>query len=90
LEAGQSSERPYQDYSEMDLYETLHQFEKDYEAADRERERVINAYGGGGAVLEDEDYRSATERRMRIDHEISEIDHERQTRRQEHRERREH
>jgi hypothetical protein len=83
-----SSGRPYKDYSELDLYESLHELQQYYVQADRERDEVIQAYSGSGAVLEDEDYRSATQRRSQISDAIAQINDEREFRRQENRQRR--
>ena len=49
-----------------------------YEEADHERDRIIQAYNGSSAVLEDEDYRSATQRRLQISEVISQINDERE------------
>jgi len=84
----ESGDRPYQDYGELDLYETLHEFQKFYEEANRERDGIMEAYSGSAAVLEDEDYRGATQRRSQISDEIAQIHDEREFRRQENRRRR--
>src|SRR5579862_3225448 len=67
----QSEDRPYQDYGELDLYETLHELQDSYAEADRERDRIIEAYDGTSAVLEDDEYRSATQKRSQISDEIT-------------------
>jgi len=84
----QSEDRPYQDYGELDLYETLHELQDSYAEADRERDRIIEAYDGTSAVLEDDEYRSATQKRSQISDEITRIEDEREFRRQENRHRR--
>jgi hypothetical protein len=86
--AEQQVNRPYQDYSELDLYESLHELRRFYEEADRDRNSIIQAYNGTSAVLEDEDYRSATQRRQQVSEAISQIEDERESRRQENRQRR--
>lgn len=80
--------RPYQDYSELDLYESLHELKEYYQQADRERDDIIQTYNGSAAVLEDEDYKSATQRRLQISDAIATIHDERALRREENRRRR--
>ncbi len=77
------TERPYRGYSEYDLYQQIHQAKAQSESADRERNEVISAYNGTAAVLEDEDYKSATARRMQLDDAIFEMETELEIRRAE-------
>jgi hypothetical protein len=77
------TERPYRGYSEYALYRQIDQARAQSENADRERNTVISAYNGTAAVLEDEDYKSATARRMQLDDAIFEMETELEIRRAE-------
>jgi hypothetical protein len=63
------------------LHNPLDDLEQSYNGVDREREEVIRAYNGSAEVLEDDDYKSATQRRSQISAELSKINNEREMRR---------
>jgi hypothetical protein len=79
------TERPYRGYSEYDLHQQIERARAMSENADRERNTVISAYNGTAAVLEDEDYKSATARYKQLDDVIFEMETELEIRRAERR-----